>query len=406
MYCSNCGSDNPDRAKFCRKCGAEIYRPPSYISTDSGHAAAAAPARELTSASPEPGSVADSSVIPTPSSPSPSIASDSPIILPSSVRCASLGDRLVAYFADAVIAYLLLVIVGFSIGVAERIGVKRTTGEFSDTVWNAIMWVGFVIYMILVQAIYHTTIGKYLMGLELRLEQHTNRYPGVGRIILRETVGRVLSSIFWGAGYWTAVRKPQRQAWSDEIAGTVVIKRQTNATLRRAFITFVVIALCVDLGAFAYGTYLEEHKKARAAWELDLDKTGNTVQAKLGAIQKIKGRESGSFVELQANMRQILPLIDEYEAGIAQAEALVSRAERENLWVSDKEKEQFATLQKVYSLRKEAIEKLRTEANLIVEYRPGSSDRTAFLEQLRILDRDMSGLNQQADSLLSQAGLK
>ena len=68
------------------------------------------------------------------------------------------------------------------------------------------------------------TPGKMLLGLQV-VDQRNGAIPGFGKMFLREIIGRILSGLFFGLGYFWAIFDKNGQAWHDKLAGTVVIKR-------------------------------------------------------------------------------------------------------------------------------------------------------------------------------------
>lgn len=67
------------------------------------------------------------------------------------------------------------------------------------------------------------TPGKLLLGLQV-VHHQTGEIPGFGKMFLREIVGRFISGLFFGVGYFWAIFDKNGQAWHDKIAGTVVLK--------------------------------------------------------------------------------------------------------------------------------------------------------------------------------------
>jgi len=67
------------------------------------------------------------------------------------------------------------------------------------------------------------TPGKKLLGLQV-VNHQTGEVPGFGKMFLREIVGRVISGLFLGLGYFWAIFDKNAQAWHDKLAGTVVLK--------------------------------------------------------------------------------------------------------------------------------------------------------------------------------------
>jgi uncharacterized RDD family membrane protein YckC len=71
------------------------------------------------------------------------------------------------------------------------------------------------------------TPGKLLLGLRV-VDQRTGDLPGFGKMFLREIVGKTLSGLFFGLGYFWAIFDKNAQAWHDKLAGTVVVKRPSG----------------------------------------------------------------------------------------------------------------------------------------------------------------------------------
>ena len=67
------------------------------------------------------------------------------------------------------------------------------------------------------------TPGKKVMGLQV-VDHQTGTIPGFGKMFVREIVGRFISGLFLGLGYFWAIFDKNSQAWHDKIAGTVVLR--------------------------------------------------------------------------------------------------------------------------------------------------------------------------------------
>ena len=63
------------------------------------------------------------------------------------------------------------------------------------------------------------------MALKIKVvKEDTGEVPGFAKAFLREMVGKFLSSLVFGLGYFSVLWDKDKQAWHDKIAGTVVIK--------------------------------------------------------------------------------------------------------------------------------------------------------------------------------------
>lgn len=76
-------------------------------------------------------------------------------------------------------------------------------------------------YNILMLRYYGATLGK--MALKLKVVSNNQELDWV-TIILRETVGKMVSGIILGIGYLMVAWDPKKQALHDKIAGTYVVK--------------------------------------------------------------------------------------------------------------------------------------------------------------------------------------
>ena len=56
------------------------------------------------------------------------------------------------------------------------------------------------------------------------VHHQTGAIPGFGKMFLREIIGKFVSGLFLGLGYFWAIFDKNNQAWHDKLAGTVVIK--------------------------------------------------------------------------------------------------------------------------------------------------------------------------------------
>ena len=219
------------------------------------------------------------------------------------------------------------------------------------------------------------------------------------------------SSFFWGTGYWLAIKKPKRQAWSDEIAGTVVTARSSNKILVRALSAFVLVAFVLDVGIIGYGLYREDRDKQYAA----LNKEIESVVEKIAPVREAINRKTNhdefpnnwvEFVRWQERMRSGNADIDQYENQIDLMQGLLQRGISENLASSDAEKNQFIKLKRVYAIRRKQAEKLRQEADLIIDCDGTKASLTSLINDLQLYDSDRESLEREASQLLAEVNAK
>ena len=450
MFCTFCGVENPEYAKFCRKCGAQINlvpaaRTPEFttnvepgvfpaantpvyvelpqpqmeraLAIETAHDYAGhyknLTTDELVRLEAEKGSLtAEASralegELAARGWPQPSTLAEHAVetISAPMVPYATLTQRFLAYFADVVVVYLIVFSCYFVSGILRVLGKSAFLSEDASE-FQLIYVIVLCSYMIVALTIYHTTIGKYALELEVAAAGSASAYPSFWRILFRETLGRFLSSLFFGVGYWRVPSNEKKQAWSDEMAGTVVRVRKVNRTLRKALLAFVTIAFVVDAGLVVYGIQEDERHKMHEAWDKELTSEASDVQAARSRADHIINREPGNLRDWQGSMSQLVPALDDYDRQLETYKQTLLRGEQQNLFDSSAERHQTQVLLQVFEYRKQQSAKQRQEANLILSYDPTVSSFTDLRSSLRLLDSDIGALDQKASELLAQIGIK
>jgi len=72
------------------------------------------------------------------------------------------------------------------------------------------------------------TLGKKVMKIKV-IKIKTNEHPDYVGSFLREVVGKFVSGLVFGLGYLWIIWDDKKQGWHDKIAGTVVVKVNSNA---------------------------------------------------------------------------------------------------------------------------------------------------------------------------------
>ena len=145
-------------------------------------------------------------------------ACDAYLADPSVGSKAGVARRLGAQLLDGFVAWLVaLLIFGLSAGVAAA-GDDGGAGV-GTFVLAALGYVAFAFWF-LSQG---KTPGKFLLGTKV-VDKSNGRIPGIGRMLVRETVGKMASGLFFGLGYFWTIWDKDAQAWHDKIAGTLVLR--------------------------------------------------------------------------------------------------------------------------------------------------------------------------------------
>ncbi|PTQ55827.1 MAG: hypothetical protein BSOLF_1442 [Candidatus Carbobacillus altaicus] len=92
---------------------------------------------------------------------------------------------------------------------------------FPNTFTMVFLWLLLILsYFVLMTVVFGQTLGKMVMG--IRVEMSDGKERSFGAVVLRETIGRAASLIFFGFGYWMIVFDKKKRAMHDRIAETVV----------------------------------------------------------------------------------------------------------------------------------------------------------------------------------------
>jgi uncharacterized RDD family membrane protein YckC/type II secretory pathway pseudopilin PulG len=156
------------------------------------------------------------------------------------IKYAGFWVRWIAGIIDGMILGVVNVLLGALIGVALANAPQTTAVQaISSVVGLLASW----IYHIAMTNTYQATLGKRLVGIMVM----STKGPALtlGQIIVRETVGKLLSTLTLFVGYLMAGVTAQKQALHDKMAGTVVIYKDPNKKTT-AWVIVAVVA-CVFL---------------------------------------------------------------------------------------------------------------------------------------------------------------
>ena len=130
----------------------------------------------------------------------------------SALEIASAGQRLGAFLVDFVIS-VLVGIVGMVIGSAMG-------GD--GNVVNFVFSIGYWIVVLGMVATRGQSPGKIAIG--IKIVRTDGSSIGIGTTLLREIIGKIVSTIFIFLGYIWILFDGQRQGWHDKISSTYVVR--------------------------------------------------------------------------------------------------------------------------------------------------------------------------------------
>lgn len=173
---------------------------------------------------------------------------------------ASFKIRLLASLLDGVIFLLL------GIGLFYYISLQPTLPQAVYAIFLSLIILFnplLLFYSVLFTYYFGGSLGKLLTG--LRVVSADDKRLSFKRILFRQFIGYSFSWIFFGLGYLSIIKDPQKQAWHDKSVGTVV-KAKGNmlivGVMLYILLLFVSISLFVNtVKSLSSGPLLKEIEK-------------------------------------------------------------------------------------------------------------------------------------------------
>ena len=136
---------------------------------------------------------------------------------------AGVARRFAAQLLDAVAVWaivLVVVIIAVIVG-----GATQSAGLILGALFGS--FIGYIVFALWFLA-QGRTPGKWLAGIRV-VDKQNGSLPGLGRMLVRETIGKFASGLIFGLGYFWAIFDKDTQAWHDKIAGTAVVRQAVPA---------------------------------------------------------------------------------------------------------------------------------------------------------------------------------
>ncbi|MBN6187936.1 RDD family protein [Aneurinibacillus sp. BA2021] len=127
-----------------------------------------------------------------------------------------------AVYAGFWIRFLAALIDGIVLGMISYILGLASTEMFSVQ-WTMQNILGLLYYIILT-GLWGQTLGKMVVG--VKVVRTGGSTAGWGTIVLRETIGKIISAIVLLLGYIWAGFDRRKQGWHDKLADTVVVRKR------------------------------------------------------------------------------------------------------------------------------------------------------------------------------------
>lgn len=154
------------------------------------------------------------------------------------VKYAGFWIRWVANFVDGLILFLCNIVISFVVTPAlSVVGITEMGASVASSLISLfIMWT----YYVLMTHYKSATLGKMLVGITVKSDDFQKL--SLGKIILRETIGKFLSAITLFIGYVMAGFTQKKQALHDMFAHSVVVYEDPSKPRSKGLIIGIILA--------------------------------------------------------------------------------------------------------------------------------------------------------------------
>ena len=129
------------------------------------------------------------------------------------LEIASVGQRIGVGLVDAVIG-ILIGVVGVALG--------SVIGDAAGWLLVFVLVIAFVVVYLWLVSTRGQSPGKIVVG--IKIVRMDGSSLGFGGALMREIIGKIVSSVIFYLGYIWILFDGKRQGWHDKIAGTYVVK--------------------------------------------------------------------------------------------------------------------------------------------------------------------------------------
>lgn len=168
------------------------------------------------------------------------------------IKYAGFWVRYAASLIDGMIVIIPMFILGLVFALVSIGGLADLESEGSGIFLRLFVSVLVWIYFIVMTKNYGATLGKKAMGIKVISDKSENL--SWGQVILRETLGKIISTIILYIGYLMAGFTARKQALHDMMASTVVVYKDPNDKPKSWIIVLVIVIpfiLAIIIGIFA-----------------------------------------------------------------------------------------------------------------------------------------------------------
>ena len=350
MRCHQCGCENSETLRVCTGCGHVL----------GGSASVAIP--RLLSLTPETAPAQIGAIVPL-----------------QSLGYATMGERFLAFLCDSSVGAIL-------VGAFLALTYSKSSLDF-DSLKQLVLWVIPPSYMTLSEYLFHGSIGKKLLRIQLQAGSAEPRYPSFIQILLREFVGKFVSGALLGIGFLAGTWDAENKTWADRMAKTVVVK--IGHTRRGLKAVLIPILIAANFGlSFALIEVPSSYEKNLAGQLVTTESTLDELHEKI--FNSLFIGATWSREAYRTRIAGIGSELEEYNRLLATEEELVRKSSkfvREN---HPYDRERLDTYEKVIGLRHEIAQLVQRHVQMVLALDPQKQSWDELLRDRRSMLKEIN----------------
>lgn len=257
---------------------------------------------------------------------------------------------------------------------------------------QAALWLIPVVYMTVGEVLFHGTLGKRLLRIQVQADSPEPRYASPFKILLRESFGKFLCSFILGIGFLAAAWNPKKKTWADRIAGTKVVK---IGIVRSRFKSLLApILICANIAMGVALTELPSQIDKKLADQLVMTE-GKIDDLHKHIFEAFFRHEPQSAAQYREELAALPSVLDEYDRLLGQEKELMGKSR--SLATADfhlfAAAMQLSIYERVILWRQEIAALVRSHLQMVLAFDPQKQTWHEVLQSRRQMMRDLNRRN-------------
>jgi uncharacterized RDD family membrane protein YckC len=296
---------------------------------------------------------------------------------------APMRDRFLAFLCDVSVETLL-------IGAFLALTYAQSSLGF-EVLKKILVWVIPTVYMTLSEFLFHRTLGKWLLRIQLRAESDEHTYPRFSDILLRESVGKFVSGFVLGIGFLVGIGSSRKRTWADVMGQTVVVKTGNLSSAAKLLLVPLLIVANVGL-ALALDEMPRIYKRNIADRLTTIEEKIEDLHVRIFSLFLAAPKSPAAY---QQTMTKLASMLDDYDQLLAKEPELIAELHKFAATKDPIEDLRAASYGFVIPIRQEFSQLLRKHAQSVLAFDPQRQNWDAILQERLETKRAMIGKNAQ-----------